>query len=313
MPSEQVLSQRARELRGRGAAPHYGGAGDRGSAVQRGSRRCLIAVAVVLAVLGGTAAAQSGPPGSVLFNSQVNTAVPAGGMIGAQPAVDAFPQNAQSEPSVALDPATGALIAGGNDAIDEPLCSGAGTSSSPGSCAFAAGVGVSGMYRSSDSGMSWTQPSFIESPAGAGSCQGHTIHTLPGYCDQKLESFGDPALTVGPAMGNHGRFSWSSTTATLPSPTASRFRGSRPLRCWRCPARWTTVPTGRRRSWRAARRTPSTSTTRTGSRPTLIQAARSSATCMRAGPSSRVSLESPSRSSSRGRRTVAKRGAAPCP
>ena len=192
MPSEQVLSQRARELRGRAAAPHYRGAGNRGSAVQRGSRRCLIAVAVVLAVSGGTAAAQSGPPGSVLFNSQVNTAVPAGGMIGGQPAVDAFPQNAQSEPSVALDPATGALIAGGNDAIDEPLCSGAGTSSSPGSCAFAAGVGVSGMYRSSDGGMSWTQPSFTESPAGAGSCQGHTIHTLPGYCDQKLESFGDP-------------------------------------------------------------------------------------------------------------------------
>ena len=177
--------------------------------MQRGSRRCIIAVAVVLAVSGGTAAAQSGPPGSVLFNSQVNTAVPAGGMIGGQPAVDAFPQNAQSEPSVALDPATGALIAGGNDAIDEPLCSGAGTSSSPGSCAFAAGVGVSGMYRSSDGGMSWTQPSFTESPAGAGSCQGHTIHTLPGYCDQKLESFGDPALTVGPAMGNNGRFSWS--------------------------------------------------------------------------------------------------------
>jgi hypothetical protein len=209
MPSEQVLSQRARELRGRVGAAHYCGVGTRSSAVQRGSRRCLIAVVVVVAVSGGTAAAQSGPPGRVLFNSQVNTAVPAGGTIGGQPAVDAFPQNEQNEPSVALDPVTGALVAGGNDAIDEPLCSGAGISSSPGSCAFGAGVGVSGVYLSSDGGMSWTQPSFTESPAGAGSCQGRTIHTLPGYCDQTLESFGDPSLTVGPAMGGNGRFSWS--------------------------------------------------------------------------------------------------------
>jgi hypothetical protein len=130
-------------------------------------------------------------------------------MIGGQAAVDAFPQNLQDEPSIALDPVTGALIAGGNDGIDEPLCSGAGTSSSPGSCDFEAGVGFSGIYSSADGGMSWTQPSFTESPPGVGSCRGRTIRTLPGYCAQKLETVGDPSLAVGPAMGSDGRFSWS--------------------------------------------------------------------------------------------------------
>jgi hypothetical protein len=192
------------------------------------SARFLIATAAIVAVPGGVATADTGPPGTVLFNSLVNTAVPAGGSVNGQPAVDVFPQNLQDEPSVALDPATGALIAGGNDAIDEPLCSGAGTLSSPGSCAFEAGVGISGVYFSTTTGgASWTQPSFTESPAGVGSCQGRTTHTLPGYCDQNLLTFGDPALTVGPARGSNGRFSWSNGSvvyyANLAFPSSVAF------------------------------------------------------------------------------------------
>lgn len=163
----------------------------------------------LLLVWSGTSAANVGPPGSILLNSVVNRAVPAGGTIGGQAAVDAFPQNEQNEPSVAFDPVTGALIAGANDVIDEPLCSGAGTASSPGSCAFAPGLGISGVYFSTTGGASWIQPSFTESPMGVGACEGRTIHTLPGYCDQSLLTFGDPALTVGPAKGTSGRFSWS--------------------------------------------------------------------------------------------------------
>jgi hypothetical protein len=168
-------------------------------------------VTLFLAWSGTSAAtASAGPPGSVLFNSLVNTAVPASGTIGGKPAVDVFPRNEQNEPSVALDPVTGTLIAGANDVIDESLCSGAGTASSPALCAFAAGVGISGVYFSSTTaGANWTQPSFTESPTGVGSCAGRTIHTLPGYCDQNLETFGDPSLTVGPALGRNGRFSWS--------------------------------------------------------------------------------------------------------
>ena len=149
-------------------------------------------------------ATTTGPPGTLLFNSLVNTAVPAGGTIGGQPAVDTFSRNKQNEPTIALDPLTGALIAGSNDEIDEPLCSGAGTSASPGSCPFAPNVGISGIYSSTSGGASWIQPSFKESAVGVGDCRGRTIHTLPGYCEQGLESFGDPTLAVGPALGPNG-------------------------------------------------------------------------------------------------------------
>jgi hypothetical protein len=169
----------------------------------------ILGVAAFLAAQLGTAFAQGGPSGTVLFNSLVNTAAPAGGTIAGQTAVDVFSRNKQNEPSIVRDPVTGALVAGSNDNIDEPLCSGAGTSSSPGSCPFAPNVGISGVYFSADGGASWTQPSFVESALGVGSCQGRTIHTLPGYCEENLESFGDPELTVGPAMGSNGRFSFS--------------------------------------------------------------------------------------------------------
>jgi hypothetical protein len=169
----------------------------------------ILGVVALVAAQLGTAVAQAGPSATVLFNSLVNTAAPAGGTIAGRTAVDVFPQNKQNEPSIALDPVTGALVAGSNDEIDEPLCSGAGTSSSPGSCPFAPNVGNSGVYFSTTGGASWTQPSFVESPSGVGSCQGRTIHTLPGYCEENLESFGDPALTAGPARGSDGGFSFS--------------------------------------------------------------------------------------------------------
>jgi hypothetical protein len=139
--------------------------------------------------LGASAQAPTASPGTLLFNAQVNATAPA------PPAsrVDNFPQNKQNEPSIIRDPATGVLIAGSNDEIDEPLCTGSGTAGSPGSCPFVAGVGNSGVYISTNSGESWTQPAFPNQ------C-GATIHTLPGYCQQNLESFGDPILAVGPAL-----------------------------------------------------------------------------------------------------------------
>ena len=167
----------------------------------------LVAGVALGSLLPATASAQ----GSVLlFNSQVNITAPAppAGM------VDNFPQNKQNEPGLALDPRTGALIAGSNDEIDEPLCTGAGTAASPGSCPFAPNVGNSGVYFSTNGGSTWAQPSFTESPSGTGSCMGRVIHTLPGYCEQSLESFGDPILAVGPARGANGRFAWANGSVT---------------------------------------------------------------------------------------------------
>jgi len=138
----------------------------------------------------------------LLFNSQVNMTAPSApaGM------VDNFPSNKQIEPGIALDPTTGALIAGAGDEIDEPLCTT--TSTGTGSCPFVTGVGISGVYLSNTGGSSWTQPSYTESPKGTGTCLGRTIHTLPGYCEQSLESFADSILAVGPALKN-GKFSFA--------------------------------------------------------------------------------------------------------
>ncbi len=168
----------------------------------------LIALAASVAfgsLLPATASAAGGLP---LFDRQVNMTAPS------PPAgkVDNFPQNKQNEPGLALDPRTGALIAGSNDEIDEPLCHT--TSTGAGSCPFAPNVGNSGVYFSTNGGVSWTQPSFTESPTGVGSCQARVIHTLPGYCEQNLESFGDPELAVGPAMGADGKFAWANGSVT---------------------------------------------------------------------------------------------------
>ena len=165
----------------------------------------LVALAAVGALLPATASAQGG---TVLFNSQVNMTAPP-----PPPGqVDNFPQNKQNEPGIALDPRTGALIAGSNDEIDEPLCGT--TATGTGSCPFAPNVGNSGVYFSTDRGVHWTQPSFKESASGVGSCEGRVIHTLPGYCEQNLESFGDPNLAVGPARGSDGRFSFANGSVT---------------------------------------------------------------------------------------------------
>jgi hypothetical protein len=164
----------------------------------------LAAVAAVGALLPATASASGG---TLLFNSQVNMTAPP------PPAgkVDNFPQNKQIEPGVALDPRSGALIAGAGDEIDEPLCHT--TSTGTGSCPFVPNVGISGVYFSKDGGKSWTQPAFTESATGTGSCHGRVIHTLPGYCEQNLESFADSNLAVGPALKN-GKFSFDNGSVT---------------------------------------------------------------------------------------------------
>ena len=164
------------------------------------TRLIVLAASVAFGSLLPATASATG--GMLAFNSQVNMTAPSP----PPGTVDNFPQNKQNEPGLALDPLTGALIAGSNDEIDEPLCHT--TSTGTGSCPFAPNVGNSGVYFSTNGGVSWTQPSFTESATGVGSCKGRVIHTLPGYCEQNLESFGDPILAVGPAMGANGRFSW---------------------------------------------------------------------------------------------------------
>src|SRR5262249_8437514 len=118
-------------------------------------------------------------------------------VVGANVEVDldhglAFPQNKQNEPAITRDPVTGVLIAGANDEIGQPLCTGTSTPlASP--CPFAPGVPTSAYYYSADNGKTWTGgylPAF-------------------GTLSRPRTSGGDPSLSYGPRRCASGAFSFS--------------------------------------------------------------------------------------------------------
>ena len=135
-----------------------------------------------------------------------------------------FPQNKQNEPALAVDPKNPTVVvAGANDEID---IAPAVKSSAP----FTPGVGVSGVYFSSDGGNNWTQPTYTGYSARTGTPGVGPIGTLPLYNTNGLVSDGDPALAFGPRPGTDG-FSWANGSrlyyANLTSnfPSASTFNG----------------------------------------------------------------------------------------
>ncbi len=99
-----------------------------------------------------------------------------------------FPQNKQNENSITRDPFSGVLIAGANDEIGLNLCRGA-TAPLTSPCPFTPGVSLSGYYRSTDGGASWSGGLL---PTGSG--------YVPG---------GDPSLDYGPRHCADGTFSWA--------------------------------------------------------------------------------------------------------
>jgi hypothetical protein len=123
-----------------------------------------------------------------------------------------FSQNKQNEPAMAIDANhPNIVVAGSNDEIDEEACN----AGDPTRCPFTPGIGVSGFYYSTDSGKTWTQPSYTGLTArnclGPVSCTPMvgTIGTIPWYFENGLVADGDPALAFGPKPDSSGAFSWA--------------------------------------------------------------------------------------------------------
>src|SRR5487761_1245257 len=176
-------------------------------------RRAWSAVVLVSTVAVATALAVA--PGAMAAGGASDSLVTVG-----SPASH-FPQN---EPAVAIDPShPNVLAAGSNDEIDLAPC-GTDTATASSPCPFTPGVGVSGVYFSTDSGHTWTQPTYTGWSARTGTSKVGRIGTLPWYSENGMVSGGDPGVAFGPVPKN-GTFAWSNGSRLFYSTLVRNFPG----------------------------------------------------------------------------------------
>ena len=166
--------------------------------------------------------------------SATATGTAAGGVrvsVGSPPSP--FSQNKQNEPAIAVDANhPNVLVAGANDEIDMEACN----AGSDTTCPFTNGVGVSGVYFSFDSGITWSQPTYTGWTArnclgvvgpDAGCTPGvGPIGTLPKYLENGLVADGDPAVAFGPRLGAGG-FDWSNGSRLYYANLTANFGATR--------------------------------------------------------------------------------------
>ena len=130
-----------------------------------------------------------------------------------------FPTNKQNEPSIAVNPRDPSLlIAGSNDEQEQPPCGpGAvrGPDAAPNDCSFFLDVGTSGVYTSSDGGVTWTNRGLLDGQ--------------PGWKASPFVSDGDPVITYGPKPDAQGKFSWANGARAYFASLASYKSGRSPF------------------------------------------------------------------------------------
>jgi hypothetical protein len=142
------------------------------------------------------------------------------------------PRSHQNEPAVAIDAhQPNVLVAGSNDYIDQQPCP-EDISHDIAQCdEFSAGIGVSGVYFSFDSGETWMQPTYTGWQARncgtATVCPGSfgPIGRIPWYYESGLTDDGDPAVAIGPKPVN-GTFSWENGSRVYYANLTANFPGS---------------------------------------------------------------------------------------